>query len=106
MTPEGRVKAKVDRALKKHFGVRCYPFKPVQNGMGAPGLDYYCCIAGLFVAIETKVPGKGLTPRQSDTRSQIIGAGGIVFVIHDENEIDAMVATMLLAMKARGVHPR
>lgn len=93
MTPEGRVKAKVDRALAKLS--RTYKFKPVQNGMGAPGLDYYCCINGLFVAIETKVPGKHPTPRQEETIKSIRAAGGLVFVIHDQDEINAMVALIV-----------
>lgn len=90
MTPEGKVKAKVNRALAKL--PRAYKFMPVQNGMGAPGLDYYCCIGGLFVAIETKVEGKHLTDRQKATRDQIEAAGGLVFTIHNQAEIDLMLA--------------
>lgn len=94
MTPEGKVKVKVNRRLKEHFGERCYRFCPVQNGMGAPGLDYYCCIDGLFVAIETKAPGKTLTGRQKITRVSIKKAGGLVFEIHDDKELDAMISTI------------
>lgn len=97
MTPEGKVKALVNRALLKIQ--RCYKFMPVQNGMGAPGLDYYCCINGLFVAIETKVPGKDLTPRQTTTRDSIEAAGGLVFVIHDQKEIDEMLAQIALRLR-------
>lgn len=89
MTPEGRVKAKVKRALatlRRH-----YHFMPVQNGMGAPALDYFCCISGLFIAIETKVPGKGLTDRQRLTANAIVAAHGIVYVIHDDHEIEQMI---------------
>lgn len=71
-----------------------YRFKPVQNGMGAPGLDYYCCANGLFVAIETKVLGKNLTPRQETTKAQIERAGGRVFVVRSKEDVDAMVATI------------
>lgn len=94
MTPEGKVKAKVNRALAKL--PHTYKFCPVQNGMGAPGLDYYCCIGGLFVAIETKVPGKDMTDRQKITRDQIEAAGGLVFCIHDQAEIDTMLAQIAL----------
>jgi hypothetical protein len=89
MTPEGKVKAKVKRALEKLR--RKYHFMPVQNGMGAPALDIFCCIEGFFVAIETKVPGKHMTERQMVTASQIADAGGLVFVIHDDDEIEAMM---------------
>lgn len=97
MTPEGKVKAKVHRALAKLPSV--YKFMPVQNGMGAPALDYYCCIDGLFVAIETKVPGKDMTDRQKLTRDQIEAAGGMVFVIHDQAEIDTMLAQIALHLR-------
>ena len=88
MTPEGRVKAAVKRALATL--PRRYHFMPVQNGMGAPALDFYCCINGRFVAIETKAPGKKLTARQEATRDQIYAAGGIVFVVDDAIGVAAM----------------
>jgi hypothetical protein len=84
-TPEGRVKAKVSKMLKELL--RTYKFMPVQNGMGSPALDYYCCINGRFVAIETKIPGKNLTPRQQNTAKEIRAAGGIVLVIRDDNDV-------------------
>lgn len=98
-TPEGKVKAQVDRRLKEHFGPRLYQFKPVQNGMGAPGLDYHNCICGLAIYVETKVPGKDLTPRQKITRAKIIAAGGVVYAIHDAAEIDAMIADIETTIK-------
>lgn len=102
MTPEGRVKAMVDRALKEHFGVRCYKFKPVQNGMGKPGLDYFNCIHGFFIGIETKIIGKNLTPRQLLTVKEIEAAGGHVFVIRTAGDIDAMVAKLHLLIASNG----
>lgn len=78
MTPEGRVKELVKAVLKE---TGAYKFMPVQNGMGEPGLDFYCCFRGWFIAIETKAPGKVPTPRQEDTIRRIRDAGGIVFVI-------------------------
>ena len=44
------------------------------------------------MAIETKVEGKNPTPRQYETMRQITRAGGVVFVIHNQREIDLMVA--------------
>lgn len=82
MTPEGKVKAAFKKALDE--GVVCYRFMPVQNGMGAPALDFYICAGGGFFAVETKVPGKNLTPRQRVTAEQIVLAGGVVFVVRDE----------------------
>lgn len=91
MTPEGKVKAMVKRALGRPLTFH-YLFMPVQRGMGAPGLDWFCCINGLFVAIETKVPGAHMTGRQKFTAKQIARAGGLVFVIRDA----ASIANMLL----------
>lgn len=88
-TPEGRVKDKVRKALK---GVEPrYTFMPVQNGMGSPALDWFCCIKGCFVAIETKVPGKKLTDRQRTTAMEIKRAHGTVFVIRDQEDINHMI---------------
>lgn len=91
MTPEGKVKAKVKRALKA-LGRDCWQFMPVQTGYGAPALDFLLSIRGRFVAIETKAPGKSLTPMQEGTKAAIEAAGGIVLIVWDE-------PTLALAMK-------
>lgn len=90
-TPEGRVKDLVKRHLRSAFGDDAYRFMPVQNGMGAPALDFFYCIHGRFVAIETKVEGKSPTPRQEITINTIRRAGGLVFVIHNDDETCRMV---------------
>lgn len=79
MTPEGKVKAMVKRELEKL--PKMYRFMPVQNGMGKPGLDFFLCAGGWFIAIETKAPGKSLTPRQEQTKAEIEAADGLVFVV-------------------------
>jgi hypothetical protein len=90
MTPEGRVKGLVKNLLRK---ILAYWHCPVQNGMGAPALDFHVCIPiivtpamvgkriGLYAAIETKAPGKHPTPRQVLTIKAIEAAGGKVLVI-------------------------
>jgi hypothetical protein len=80
VTPEGRIKAKIDVVLKS-FEPAVWWHKPVQNGMGSPCLDYHCCIWGHYFAIEAKAPGGELTPRQRITKDEIEEAGGVVFVI-------------------------
>jgi hypothetical protein len=67
---------------------------PVQNGMGAPGLDFYTCWRGWFIAIETKVPGKKLTPRQWETAKQIANAGGAVFAVRTKDDVTNMITTL------------
>lgn len=92
MTPEGKIKAKVNKALRGL--TTAYKFMPVQNGMGAPGLDFYCCIDGTFVAIETKVPGKKLTARQQQTATAIAQARGAVFVVRNDEDIRGMLLVL------------
>lgn len=80
MTPEGKVKAAVSKIIAS-YGSDIYKYMPVPAGYGPSSLDYILCIRGKFVAIETKAPGKKLTPRQELTVKQIEDAGGTVFVI-------------------------
>lgn len=77
-TPENKVKAKV-KALLKEFS--CYQFWPVQTGYGAATLDCIGCHKGRYFSIETKAPGKKLTPRQVLTIEEMRAAGGVIFVI-------------------------
>jgi hypothetical protein len=80
MTPEGKVKKAVKELLTEH---NAYWHCPVQNGMGAPALDFmHVQIPGLpAFAIETKAPGEKPTARQARTIKSIRAAGGVVFVI-------------------------
>lgn len=85
-TPEGRLKIKVKAMLDAL--PHCYRFMPVQRGFGPAGLDFYCCINGAFVAVETKVPGVKLSPRQVVTATAIAKSGGLVLVIRDDYDIE------------------
>lgn len=80
-TPEGKVKEKVKRLLKKYG---CYQFWPVQSGYGAPTLDCLACAFGHFIGIETKAPGKRPTPRQKLTIEDMKEAEATVFVIGEK----------------------
>ena len=91
MTPEGRVKIKVDALLKK-YGV--YYLKPVQNGMGAPALDYHCIHCGHGFTIEAKAPGKIPTPRQLGTMARVRAAGGTTWVT-DGSDLDVLEAWLI-----------
>lgn len=97
MTPEGKVKAKVKVALKS-LGSDCWRFMPVQNGFGSVSLDFMLCYKGRFIAIETKAPGKTLTPLQETTKAQMEAAGGIVLVVWDEPSL-AIAMKIILAVE-------
>jgi hypothetical protein len=87
MTPEGRVKAKVNKMLAE-FGSDVWRFMPVQSGYGTPALDYLLCFRGHFVSIETKKAGEDLTPLQKSTRRDMWAAGGIVLRVRDDEELE------------------
>lgn len=93
-TPEGRVKTRLNKRLAALNFV--WKFMPVQMGYGLPALDYLLCVAGHFVAIETKAPGKSPTPRQEATIAAIRAAGGLVFIVEDDMSMDACIGALVL----------
>lgn len=101
-TPEGKVKDMVRRKMVAAFP-KCYRFMPVQSGMGATTLDFLYCVEGLFVAIETKAGTKKPTPRQDYVADQITAAGGLSFVVRDEQSMDAAVADIQTRLMMRYV---
>ena len=96
MTPEGVTKKKIDAVLAR-YGDELDSFKPVQNGMGSPALDYIVCYRGHHIEIEAKKPGGKPTPRQILTRSKKEKAGAKVFVI------DGGAGCLLLDAYLRGI---
>lgn len=79
-TPEGVTKTKVKKVLAK-YGEELDAFWPVQNGMGTPALDCIICYRGHHIEVETKAPGKTMTPRQIITAEKKEKAGAKVFCI-------------------------
>jgi hypothetical protein len=88
MTPEGRVKQRVNKLLEKYSGI--YRFMPVQLGYGEMTVDYLLCVRGAFAAIETKAPGKKPTARQEATMARIRAAGGRVFVVSHVDDLEEL----------------
>jgi Holliday junction resolvase len=83
MTPEAKVKASVVKLLKKYD---VYHFFPATHGYGRSGVpDIICCFNSLFMGIECKA-GKGKTTALQDRElSKIREAGGVTFVVNEEN---------------------
>lgn len=102
MTPEGRVKSMVKKALDG-LDADCWRFMPVQTGYGTVALDYLLCIKGKFVVIETKAPGKKLTPLQEGTKAAMEAAGALVFVVWDERSLDIAMGEIFLHTGANNV---
>jgi hypothetical protein len=86
-TPEGRVKEAVKKELKSR-GI--WYFMPMQNGFGVVGIpDFICCWEGLFLAIETKAPGKRsqTTSNQDRVIAEIKKHDGRAIVVDDVSQV-------------------
>ena len=99
MTPEGKVKELVKRALK---AAGAYYHMPVQNGMGAPTLDFIGCHKGTFIAVETKAPGKKPTPRQVLTIEAMRESGALVYVVDGPETLEPLV-NMLVTLSRKAL---
>ena len=62
--------------------------------MGAATLDMLGIYKGYAVAIETKAPGKKMTPRQQAVAQAIADAGGMWFVVDNYAEIDFVIGRL------------
>lgn len=101
-TPEGRVKAKVKALLNKYS---VYYFMPATGGYGRSGIpDIVCCLFGKFIAIECKA-GKGkLTDLQTRELARIVGAGGIAYMVNEDNleELELAIRHILMTVPDKG----
>ena len=88
-TPEGKIKKKIN-ALLDSYGAALYRDMPVPSGYGKPTLDYVCCYRGMYFAIEAKRPTKEPTTRQEGTIEDMRAAGARVFVVNDDDSLDAL----------------
>ena len=87
MTPEGKVKKKVKEYLQS---IGAWYYMPVSNGMGRSGCpDILVCHKGLFMAFETKSPGKikNVTPNQEREINAITSANGLAHVVDDVEQV-------------------
>lgn len=94
MTPEGKVKEAVRKFLRAR-GVWFY--QPVQNGMGRVGIpDFVCCFKGIFIAIETKAPGKmhTVTANQQRVLDEIKEHGGLSLVVDSVDSLAPVFDTL------------
>lgn len=94
MTPEGRVKQAVKKLLASK-GIWFY--MPVQNGMGRVGIpDFICCWDGLFLAVETKAPGKtgSTTANQDRVLTEIKDHGGVAVVVDSAQALEEILKTL------------
>lgn len=91
MTPEGKVKKQVKEYLKS---IGAWYYMPVSNGMGRVGCpDILVCYKGLFMAFETKAPGKikNVTANQQREIDDIIRVNGLAHVVDCVDQVKAVV---------------
>jgi hypothetical protein len=88
-TPEGRIKARLDKMLKEE-GI--WYFSPQAGLYGRAGIaDRVLCAYGRFISVEVKSgPRAKLTKLQEKHASEIIKAHGLWFRVHDQNSINEL----------------
>jgi hypothetical protein len=94
MTPEGKVKKKVKEYLQS---IGAWYYMPVSNGMGRVGCpDILVCYKGLFLAFETKAPGKiaHVTANQQREIDAIQRVNGLAHVVDDVEQVKAVIDTI------------
>ncbi len=94
MTPEGKVKKKVKEYLQS---IGAWYYMPVSNGMGRVGCpDILVCYKGLFMAFETKAPGKikNVTANQQREIDGIQRANGLAHVVDDVEQVKSLLDTI------------
>lgn len=96
MTPEGKVKKAVKDYLKS---IGAWYYMPVSNGMGRVGCpDILACYNGMFLAIETKAPGKrkNVTPNQQREIDEITHANGLALVVDDVDQLKEAINAQVI----------
>ena len=94
-TPEAKVKSLVTRQLKE---LGAYYFYPATGGFGRSGVpDIVGCFNGLFFAIECKAGSNKPTTLHQKNLDQIVQAGGLAWVVNEENMRD--VSATLLSLR-------
>ena len=99
MTPEKRVKDKVVKQLKM-LGGDVYYFFPATGGYGRSGVpDIVGCYSGRFFAIECKAGKNTTTALQQKELTAIGMAGGVPWVVNEDNVDSVGLAVRSLGNK-------
>ncbi len=101
MTPEGKVKRKVKEYLQS---IGAWYYMPVSNGMGRVGCpDILVCYKGLFMAFETKAPGKikNVTANQERELADIQSAYGLALVVDDVKQVEDAINAKIIEAGTR-----
>ena len=91
--PRRQVKKKVKEYLQS---IGAWYYMPVSNGMGRVGCpDILVCYKGMFMAFETKAPGKikNVTANQQREIDGIQRANGLAHVVDDVEQVKSLLDT-------------
>lgn len=103
MTPEGKVKAAIDKLLDSYIDL-CAPLyyeKWVPYGYGKKGLDYNITCAGHTVIVEAKAPGEWLTGIQRETALKFLAADAKVFCVSTPEGLAALDRCLMGMLKGK-----
>ena len=89
VTPEGKIKLKLDKMLKSYNKDLWY-FNPQSGIFGKSGIpDKILCVHGKFIGVECKADRtKKPTALQLQCMEKISQAGGVCFVVYDNETIN------------------
>ena len=90
MTPEGKIKKKLDTLLKTFRPLGVWYFPPQAGPFGSAGIpDRIVCCRGHFIGIECKADKtKKPTALQAQCMEKIEAAGGKCFLVYDDETIN------------------
>jgi len=90
-TPEGKIKKKLDKALKEVDDL--FVFSPQAGPFGSSGIpDRIVCYMGEFIGIEVKADKtKEMTKLQYNCAGKIMDAGGGFFLVYDDLTIQSVI---------------
>lgn len=99
MTPEGKIKAKVHKFLKRKD---VWYFCPASNGYGRDGIpDFICNVNGRFLAIEIKRDETAkVTPSQKREIQAIRDTKGTALLVYDEQTLNDAKEGLLKLMES------
>lgn len=79
--PEARLQRNIQKKLREQYGEDIYLFKVHGGPMMPSGLpDLICCVYGIYIGIEVKMPEGDVSVIQRHVHARIIRAGGAVVV--------------------------
>lgn len=99
MQPEAQLSKKIIDAINKAYAPNVLAEKNAGTVMGGNKLDISICLAGLYLELEVKMPGKKPTDRQRFRMRQVMAAGGRA------GWTDSVEGALAFVKKATGEHP-